>query len=62
MPELPAPAAPAADSGGAELNAPGLRIGPPARRPGTPHPRVPGQRVGSDHSESCLPGAGQPDG
>jgi len=44
------------DSGGAELNAPGMRIGPPTRRVGTPHPRVPGRRAWEVITpESCLP-------
>jgi len=36
MREMPAQAASTTGSGGAELIAPGLRIDPPARRPGTP--------------------------
>ena len=38
------------------MNAPGMRIGPPARRVGTPHPRVPGRRAWEVITpEGCLP-------
>lgn len=40
MREMPAQGVSTTDSGAAELIAPGLRIGLPSRRPGTPHPRV----------------------